>query len=61
MLGPFYSGCRFRARLEMALWLEPLMRSLVANDQIAMKAGRFEPAVQSYPMNNSIECSLPAV
>jgi hypothetical protein len=43
------------------LRLEPMMRSLVANDSVAMKAERFEPAMRSYPMNHSIECSLPAV
>ena len=45
----------------MALWLEPLMRSLVASRTVAMNAGRLEPAEQNHPMNDSTECSLATV
>jgi len=45
----------------MVLDGEPVTMALVASDWIATKAGRFEPAVRNYPMNDSNKRSpLPA-
>jgi hypothetical protein len=61
MLGPFYSGGRFRSGLESALRREPLMKALVAFDRFAMTTEQPLAAGQDCPMFSFIECSAQAV
>jgi hypothetical protein len=62
MLGPFYSGGRFRSGLESVLRREPLMKTtLVAFDLFAMPAEQPFTVGRGCPMFPFIECSAQAV